>query len=141
MCCLIMIHIQVFDPSLVCQLTVCLSILFCLFELVLRLPLWCSCVYLSCTFVTIHLKVLGPLPDDLMNLFSTSPRFSGLKFPPVQQPSKSLDDRYSSRLDTEMLDILKVILFILKAFSLIDFSERAGLVFLFFFLECVDHEC
>ncbi|XP_062513596.1 serine/threonine-protein kinase MAK-like isoform X2 [Corticium candelabrum] len=55
-------------------------------------------------------KVLGPLPDDLMNLFSTSPRFSGLKFPPVQQPSKSLDDRYSSRLDTEMLDILKSVL-------------------------------
>jgi cyclin-dependent kinase-like len=54
-------------------------------------------------------KVLGPLPDDLMDLFSNSPRFSGLKFPPIQQPLKSLTDRYSAKLDLELIDFLKVL--------------------------------
>jgi cyclin-dependent kinase-like len=55
-------------------------------------------------------KVLGPLPDDLMDLFSNSPRFSGLKFPPIQQPLKSLTDRYSAKLDLELIDFLKSVL-------------------------------
>ena len=54
-------------------------------------------------------QVLGPLPDDLMDLFSNSPRFSGLKFPPIQQPLRSLSDRYSAKLDLEMIDFLKVL--------------------------------
>ncbi|KAJ7993587.1 hypothetical protein DPEC_G00273950 [Dallia pectoralis] len=54
-------------------------------------------------------KVLGPLPPEQMKLFYNNPRFHGLRFPTVTNPT-TLDRRYLGVIPGALLDLMKNLL-------------------------------